>query len=313
MSATLPAAPTVVGVDVGGTAVKAVLVDAHASVLAEQRRPSPSAGPGIAARVVETIVDVVDTLAAGTATPITGIGLVVPGIVDEAAGVARRSGAFDWHNLPLPALVSERLGLPVAFGHDVRSGGLAEARLGAAQGCSDVVFIPIGTGISASLQIAGRPFAGGGFAGELGHVDVGHAERCVCGRPGCLEAIASASAISRRYRARSGRGVIGAEAVARLVAHGDPDARAVWDEAVDSLALALSWLAGVLAPETVIIGGGLSRAGDLLMTPLAERTEQRLTFQRRFRLLPAALGERAGCLGAALLALDAASGTELPR
>jgi glucokinase len=101
--------------------------------------------------------------------------------------------------------------------------------------------------------------------------------------------------------------------VARLVAHGDPDARAVWDEAVDSLALALSWLAGVLAPETVIIGGGLSRAGDLLMTPLAERTEQRLTFQRRFRLLPAALGERAGCLGAALLALDAASGTELPR
>ena len=151
-------------------------------------------------------------------------------------------------------------------------------------------------------MLGGRVHAGGGYAGEIGHTPAaGHDEPCACGSRGCLEAVASAAAIARRYTARSGKPAAGA---AEVLEAGDADALAVWDEALDALADALAWIASVLAPEAVVIGGGLSRAGAALFDPLDERIPRRLTFQRVPRLVPAALGERAGCIGAALLALD---------
>jgi glucokinase len=125
--------------------------------------------------------------------------VAVPGIVDEAAGLAVFSQNLGWRDAPLRDMIAERTGLPTAFGHDVRTGALAEARLGAGRGCGDSLFLTIGTGISAALLLDGRPYSAHGYAGEIGHVDVGRSEPCACGATGCLEAIASAAAIARRH------------------------------------------------------------------------------------------------------------------
>jgi glucokinase len=289
---------TVVAVDVGGTDIKAALVDEQGTPLAERSLPTPLDGTRTADGVVDAIARLVDELR----DPATAaVGLAVPGVVDERRGVAVWSENLHWSDVPMAEQVAERCGLPTVLGHDVRAGALAETRLGAARGLQDVLFLAIGTGIAAGIVLGGRLHAGGGYAGEIGHTDAGHDEPCACGGRGCLEAIASAAAIARRYSVRSGRPVTGAADVLRA---GDAHARAVWDEALDALAGALAWVAGVLAPEAVVVGGGLSRAGAALFDPLAERTRARLTFQRMPRLVPAALGDRAGCIGAALLALD---------
>jgi glucokinase len=282
----------VLGVDVGGTDTKATLLDGG-EPLGFRSRPTARTPP----EIVEAIAEL-----AGDAE---AIGVVVPGVVDDANGVAVWSENLHWDNVPFAALVRERCGLPTVLGHDVRAGALAETRLGAARGMTDVVYLSIGTGIAAGIVVGGHLHAGGGYAGEIGHTPAGHDEPCACGGRGCLEAIASAAAIARRYTARSGRPAAGA---AEVLAAGDAAAVQVWDEALDALAGALAWVASVLAPEVVVIGGGLSRAGEALFDPLSERIPRRLTFQRVPRLVPAALGERAGCIGAALLADDSVRG-----
>ncbi|HEX8929565.1 MAG TPA: ROK family protein, partial [Actinomycetota bacterium] len=210
-----------------------------------------------------------------------------------------------WRDVPVRSLVEQATGLPVGFGHDVRAGTLAEWRLGAGRGLEDLVFVPIGTGVSAGVVVQGRLLTGDGYAGEIGHVDVGHGEPCVCGGRGCVEALASAAAIARRYAAVSGRPVTGAREVAERLVAGDPIARRVWDEATGALALALAWTSVVLAPQAILLGGGLARSGSLLFEPLALALGRHLGVVRRPRLLPAALGDDAGFLGAALLAWEA--------
>jgi glucokinase len=231
------------------------------------------------------------------------LGVVVPGLVDAAAGMARYSENLGWRDVPFAARLAEATDLPIAFDHDVRAAGAAEQQLGAARGHRDVAFVPIGTGISAALVLDGRPYAGGGWAGEIGHLDVGSGLACVCGSTGCLETVASAAAIARRYTDRSGQPARGALDVTRRMGGGDPDAVAVWDEAADALAFALAAIVAVAAPELIVIGGGLSGAGDVLLDALRGRLEARLSAaQRPPQLCLAELGDQAGLLGAALLA-----------
>ncbi len=232
-------------------------------------------------------------------------GVVVPGVVDESRGVAVASANLGWNELPLQRLLQDRAGLPVVLGHDVRAGALAEHRLGAAQGVSDVLFLPIGYGIAAALIVDGNLLVAGGYAGELGHIVVQpDGEICGCGRRGCLETVASAAAIGRRYSARLGHGHASAATVAGLVRTGDALACSVWDEAVAGLADALELATMLVAPKLVVIGGGLSLAGDLLLDGLRTRLDRRFLMQRPPHIVPAALGDRAGCLGAAILAFE---------
>jgi glucokinase len=290
--------PCVVALDLGGTSLKAGLVDPAGQTLRALRRPSRrEAGPD---EVVAGLLTAVEELSAG-AEP-AAVGLVVPGIVDEAAGLAVFSANLGWRDLPLRALLEERTGLPVAFGHDVRAGGLGEGALGAARGVRDFLFLALGTGVAGAAVLDGRPYAGGGYAGEIGHVVVEPGGReCGCGARGCLETVASAAAIAARY----GEGVSAAEVAARC-ADGEPGACRVWREAVDALADALAMYVSVLAPELIVVGGGLSEAGDQLLGPLEVALDERLTFHRRPRLCRAALGDQAGRLGAALLAWELA-------
>ena len=290
------------------------MVDRDARVVSRLRRPTPprDRGPG---EVLAAILATVDDLTAAVPgnAGVNGVGLVVTGIVDERRGLAVHSENVGWRDVPVRSLVERATGLPVGFGHDVRAGTLAEWRLGAGQGLQDLVFVPIGTGVSAGIVIQGRLVSGGGYAGEIGHVDLGHGEPCTCGGRGCVEAVASAAAIARRYAAASGRPLSDAREVAERMAAGDPTARRVWADATAALALALAWASVVLAPQAILLGGGLARSGKLLFDPIRQALGRHLGVVRQPRLVPATLQDEAGVLGAALLAWDALGRTGTPQ
>ncbi|WP_229400998.1 ROK family protein [Micromonospora okii] len=296
----------VVAVDVGGTGMKCALVRPDGTVVRTERHPTGAErGPDA---VVESILDIAAGLAgkarADGLNPVA-LGIAVPGVVDQAAGVAVWSANIGFRDVPLRDLAVARLGLPTALGHDVRVGGLAEARLGAGRGTGHVLFVAIGTGIAAAHVVDGSAAVGAhGAAGEFGHILVRPGgPLCGCGRPGCLEAVASAGAVARRYAELAGTAATAAE-VADRAAAGESAARRVWAEAVEALADGLASVQALFDVETVVIGGGLAQAGPRLFDPLGAALHERMTFHREPRLVPAALGDEAGCLGAALLALD---------
>jgi glucokinase len=297
------AARCVIALDLGGTVLKAGLVDEAGATLLARHRPARREQGWQA--VLDGIFDAVDDLADAARErghEPAAAGLVVPGIVDEESGVAVFSANLGWRDAPLRALVEERCGLPVAFGHDVRAGGLAEGVLGAARDAGDFLFLALGTGIAGAAVLGGTPYAGGGYAGEIGHVVVEPGGRpCGCGGRGCLETVASAAAIAGRYADAAATGLTAADVATRARA-GEPAAAAVWAEAVEALAGALATYVSVLAPRVIVVGGGLAEAGEQLLGPLDAALAARLTFHRRPELRRAALGDQAGRLGAAVLA-----------
>lgn len=304
-----PAEGYVIALDVGGTGMKAALLDRAHNRLRTERRASPRAeGP-------EAMLDAVLAFAEELhrtgirelGRPAAALGAVVPGILDESDGVVRYAANLGWRDLPLRRLLSERLaGLPVVLGHDVRTGGLAEGRLGAGAGARRFFFVPLGTGIAGAIGIDGRIEPGAHYgAGEIGHVVVRPGGRvCGCGQRGCLETLASAASVGRDWAETSGDPAATAADAARAVAAGDSRALAVWQRAVDALADGLVLAQTLIDPEVVIIGGGLAEAGDTLFTPLRTAVGERITFQPEPAIIPAALGDEAGCLGAGLLAWD---------
>jgi glucokinase len=305
--------PYVVGVDVGGTGIKSALFAGG---------PGPGPGAELERRtatprtedpraVVDAILEVL--LEAGAAgqqrfgrRP-SAVGLAVLGVVDEGSGVAVRSVATGWRDVPLRALAERVLDVPVVLGHDVRSAALAEACRGAGRALSSMLMVSIGTGIGAAFVAGGSALSGAnGRAAEIGHLPVpGGSEACGCGGSGCLETLASARRISERYERRSGRAATAAEVAAR-VSMGDADARAVWHEAVEALAGALSAAVLLLDPAGIVVGGGLSLAGDVLLGPLREALGRRATLGTPPAVIPALLGDRSALIGAGILAARAA-------
>ncbi|WP_432095977.1 ROK family protein [Streptomyces sp. bgisy100] len=333
----------VIALDVGGTAIKAALVAADGTPLHEDRRPTGrDRGPdSVVASILDLAAHLRDVGLDRYGEPASAAGIAVPGLVDEPGGIARYSANLGWRDVPLRALLTERLSAPkprsttaprphttgpslspgprpgpssnphedptpVALAHDVRTGGLAEGRLGAGRDADRFLFVPLGTGIAAAIGIDGRIERGThGRAGELGHVVVRPGGlRCGCGQRGCLETLASATAVSRAWAEASDDPSADAADCVKAVESGDPRAADVWNTAVDALADGLVTAVSLLDPRTLIIGGGLARAGRTLFAPLRAAVEARLTFQHVPHIVPAALGDTAGCLGAGLLAWD---------
>jgi glucokinase len=306
MAADVMMADVMVAVDVGGTGIKAGLVARDGTVRLRRRCPTGAdRGP---AAVMATVLRVAGDLAAAARADgrrPRGVGVVVPGVVDEDRGVLVWSANLGVRDEPLADRVSAKLGLPAWLGHDVRAGGVAEARHGAGRGARHVLFVAVGTGIAAAQVVAGRAVAGAhGAAGELGHVVIRpDGPGCGCGGRGCLEAVASAAAIGRRYAELAG-GPADASQVAAGVAAGDPTAARVWREAVAALADGLVIGQALVDAELIVVGGGLAEAGETLLAPLRAAVKERLTFHREPALVPAALGDQAGCLGAGLVGFD---------
>lgn len=300
----------VVGLDVGGTSMKGLLVllpdgpgTPEVIALARNATPVSDGVDAVVAAMHDTITELVDAAARHGLPAPERAGVVVPGIVDEVEGIARSAVNLGFCNLPLAALLGASTGLALSLGHDVRAGGIAEARLGAARGGDNVLFVPLGTGIAASCVVDGRALMAGGYAGELGHVIVRpDGEPCPCGQTGCLERYASASAVARHYVEAGGDPVEGSADVAARLEAGDPIAREVWDDAVEALVTALLLACAVLGPAVVVIGGGLAQAGEALLGPVRSGLHARMTFHRRPTVVAAELGDQAGALGAALIA-----------
>jgi glucokinase len=297
--------PAVLAIDVGGTDTKSAVMDRDGSLHGIARVPSAHDERRPGDVVVEQVVELARTYtAAYPDAGISALGLVVPGLVDDAAGVGLFASNFGWDRYPFRDRVSEATGFPVAFGHDVSAAGDAEMRAGAGLGADDAVVLIIGTGIAGAVFSGGRPVRAGGYAGEIGHAQVPGGLPCPCGASGCLETLGSAGAIARRYTSRTGRPVSGAREVLAAGQAGDEDAREIWSDAVKALAFSIRQLVAMIGTETVILGGGLAQAGPALLEPLRRRLQEDISFLRMPRLTTSLLGQDAGLIGAALRARD---------
>lgn len=283
--------------DVGGTLMKAAVVDSDGHVLGNDFRPTPveRAADGVVSYAAEVAARVPNAVA---------VGLVVPGLVDEDSGVVHYAANVGLQDVPLRDLAQQRLGMTVSLGHDVRAGGLAEGLFGAARGVDDFLFLPIGTGIAGAIFVGGVPYAGAlGQGGEIGHAPVlPNGDVCACGQRGCLETYASASSIARRYAQQGGPPGTSTPDIVNRAATGDLIARRVWADAIAALSCALATYTMLLDPELVVIGGGLADAGDALVQPLGQALGERLAWRDPPALVAAGLGSSAGTFGAAILA-----------
>lgn len=284
--------------------MKSALVDGEGTLVDVRRTPTPVQSEHTERSVLAQLDEIARDLRAQHPDIVPeAVGLVAPGVVDDEAGIGLFSENLNWRDVPFKDLAAAQFGVPASFVHDVRAAGEAEYHLGPAAGFADVLVVTIGTGIAAAIFIDGQLYSGKGYAGELGHsvIEPG-GEPCACGGNGCLEAIASAASITRRYNRATGQQMPGAKEVLARAEAGDGDAVAVWNSALDALALGLSHAVALLAPEAIVLGGGLAQAGPALFEPLEQRIDSLLTFHRRPQLMHASIGENAGLVGAALRA-----------
>lgn len=309
-----------IGVDLGGTKIAAGVVDTGGRILAEAQLPTPGKHRD-PAEIEGAIGTVVGQLRAGY--DVTAVGVGAAGFVDAERSCVLFAPHLAWRNEPVRRTLSARLGLPVVVENDANAAAWAEHRFGAGRGESQLLVVTLGTGIGGGVVLDGTLQRGAhGLAGEFGHMLVqpgGH--RCECGNRGCWEQYASGRALVREARelARSGSPVT-VDLVER--AGGDPEqltgplitaaAQAGDRAAVDLFAeigewlgLGLASLAAAYDPGTIVVGGGVSEAGELLLGPARDAFARSLTgrgFRPEPRVVTAELGNRAGLVGAADLA-----------
>jgi glucokinase len=294
----------VIGVDVGGTTVKAALLDSGGREYGRSEQPTPrQVGPDA---IVATIIDAIVELRRHVpeAGRLRAVGLVVPGVVDAQHGIAVYATNLGWRDLPIRQIVGEAIGLPVILDHDVRAAGLAELELGAGRGSHEMLFVALGTGIAAAVITRGQLATGAtGMAGELGHLPVfPDGEWCACGQRGCTETYASGAALSRRYSAVSGISGVTANDVLSRASAGDDLAQRIFSDAVTALGRALVNYVLIMDPELIIIGGGFADSGAALLDPLAREVQGGLAWRSAPTISGGRFGADAGRRGAAILA-----------
>jgi glucokinase len=294
----------VIGVDVGGTTIKAAILDSDGLEYRRSEQPTPRhLGPdAVIATTIEAIVELRAELPEGAR--LRAVGLVVPGIVDAEQGIAVYAANIGWQQLPLRQIVAEAVGLPVILDHDVRAAGLAELELGAGRGLQEVLFVALGTGIAAAVITRGQVSAGAtGRAGELGHLPVfPEGEWCTCGQRGCTETYASAAALSRRYSAASGISDVPAKDVISRAAAGDRLADEIFQDAITALGRALVNYILLMDPELILIGGGMAASRAAVLRPLTREVQAGLAWRRAPAISNGKFAGDAGRRGAGILA-----------
>lgn len=309
------AAGATIGIDVGGTKMLGVVIDPDGRVVVEHRVPTPRG----ADELMAALAGVADHL--GSRHDAVALGVGVPGLVDRDGTLRYAPNLPGVVDLPVRRLLARRNGMAVRVDNDATSAVWGERMVGAAAGADDCVLVTLGTGIGGGIITGGRLLRGAnGFAGEIGHMVIDpDGPSCPCGRRGCWERMASGSGLGRlgREAAYAGRGrrvlffaggdpeEVRGEHVTAAALEGDEEALTVLDELAAWLAIGLVNLVNLLDPARIVIGGGLVAAGDALLAPT------RLHFaagvvapdhRPAVEIVPAALGERAGAIGAALLA-----------
>jgi predicted NBD/HSP70 family sugar kinase len=243
-----------------------------------------------------------------------GVGVAIPGLVDQATGACVIAPNLRFYDVPLRAKLSEKLGAPTAVRNITHSAAIAEGRLGAARGVRSFVWVYVGSGIGAAIVVDGRVVYGKhGYSGELGHcavVDGGI--QCGCGGMGCLETVASGTAIEAAARSggagfrRAGRGskAVDAHQVAVAARSGDPEARRILARAGDYLGRGISYLLNLLNPEMVVLGGRVIHAGESLLEPVRASVARHAMRSEGIPIVPSTVGDDIMVRGAVLLALE---------
>jgi glucokinase len=309
-----------IGVDLGGTSIRAAVATGDVTHGEPVHRDTPSRdGP---AAVLDAVADCARQAAAGA--PIRGLAIGIPGPIDPRAGVVHNAPNMSgWNEVPASALLTGRLGCPVVLCHDAAAAGYAELKAGAGRGARHLLFITVSTGIGGALFIDGDLYDGAtGSAGEVGHTPISDdGPPCGQGHPGCLEGASSGTAIAARARAELAAGTasslssidgasIDARAIVIAANAGDELSLRLFHDAGHALGRALGGFINVLAPDAIVIGGGLIHAGDLLLEPARHAVTQ-IAFEipaRRCKIVTAALGTDAGLIGAVAWAVRSFSG-----
>jgi glucokinase len=307
-----------IGIDIGGTSVRAAVIDGI-SIGPSLREATPHTER----ETDDLLVTLITKLAASQ--PVSAVGLAVAGFVSADRQRVMFAPHLAWRDAPVPERVSARVGLPVVMDHDVNSAAWAEYRLGVSAGSSIALLVALGTGIGAGLLVDGQIYRGAhGVAPELGHLTVVPGGRpCPCGKQGCWERYCSGTALAQTARLQmadhdapvlrrlSGDdpAAVTGTMVAVAATEGDPVALGAMDELGHWLAAGLALVTDVLDPEMIVIGGGVSAAAGMFL-PLAVSEFGRSITGAGHRPLPrvelARFGDRAGIIGAALLAAEAA-------
>jgi len=305
-----------VGVDLGGTKILTILWNSEKrDVVAEHRTPTGAKeGPdAVIGRIVESVRAVADK-AGLTVEDVRGIGMGSPGPLNVKTGIVLcPPNLSGWINIPLRDRVRQAFGAPTFLDNDANVAGFAEWKVGAGQGCANMLYVTISTGIGGAAIIDNRLQHGEtGSATEFGHVMIDpNGPKCGCGNLGCLEALASGTAIARDANARLAlRDRVGrqltAEDVFALFAEGEPEAVEVVSSAIRYLAIGLANYIHIYNPRVIVVGGGVADVGEALFAPLREQVAK-LVFPHlahSVEIVPAKLGSTAGAVGAALLVDD---------
>ena len=287
------------GLDLGGTNIKSVVLDVAGHVIGcDQRAAGAERGPPtVIANLAAAGIEAIERWG-----PVEGAAVGVPGLFDD------RSGAIEmlpnlpgaWKGEPMTDPLGRALGVPTSIINDARAFTLAESRLGAAAGCETVAALVLGTGIGGGIVVGGRlHFGRMGRAGELSHqVVVPNGPECSCGNRGCLEVLAASGAITRLA------GTATVHEAFAAAAHGDDRAGAAIAEVTDYLGIVIANIVTVLVPERVVIGGGVAEAGEALLSLVREATARHCVLVPTdwYEIVPAKLGPHAGAIGAALWA-----------
>ncbi|WP_084961630.1 ROK family protein [Thermoactinospora rubra] len=318
---------TVLAIDIGGTKLAAALVDASGAILRSGTAPTPER------EVFGALAGLVGRVAEGNRPQAVGIGCAGP--LDVAAGTVSPVNIASWRDFPLRDHVRELTGLPTVLAGDAQCFALGEHWLGAGRGSAALLGVVVSTGIGGGLVIDGVPLLGpSGNAGHVGHMSVDpYGERCPCGGRGCVERYASGPNMVRwalengwrpgspaasgagdtasASRAAGGGGVPDGRALARDAGAGDPVAVAAFERGARALAAMVVSATAAVDLTTVVIGGGVAGAGEVLFGPLSRAIDDLagLGFVRAVQVRPTALGVRAGLAGAAKLAWDSSPAT----
>ena len=309
-----------IGVDLGGTGIKAGVVNEQGEIIAKVSCPTGverGYGPVIA-DMAKLCIEAVEK-AGISMDEVKGIGVGIPGIQDPATGLIPFCTNLGWHQVPLVEEMHKYIDKPVFVGNDATVAGLAEAVAGVSAGATTSVFVTLGTGVGGGIVIDGKPYSGpNGVASEIGHMmTVAGGELCTCGNRGCWERYASATAIIREGRkfaeahpecaiAKAVNGdldKIEAKTVIDLAKAGDPDAVALFDNYVFHLCVGLVNLINLYDPQIIALGGGVSHAGQFLLDAVNAKLPSMVFYKTMpyAKIALATLGNDAGIIGAAML------------
>lgn len=307
----------IAAIDIGGTKIALGLARLDGQPLLPFQRFPTRVERG-ARPIVDEAINELERMAAEAGARIVAVGIGCGGPLDRRRGlILSPPNLPGWDEFPIVRLITERLGVPVLLDNDANASALAEHEYGAGRGLRDLVYITISTGIGGGLIINDQLVHGvGDGAGEVGHMVVAPGgPLCGCGARGCLEALCSGTSIARRAAERlaqdgqpstlraGGAEQVTAHSVAEAARAGDALACEVWDETIHYLALGLSNIIAALAPEAIILGGGVSAAGDQLLVPLRERVRESVKIMpvEQVQILQASLGGDSGIYGALII------------